>query len=100
MLIKLLIRLKKHSINTLSSRDLANQLGEVKSIGFTVSGQKSVICRDLEITKSYGNPEIDDKFFRIWSGRWESNPRPKLGKLLYCHCTTPAHSSSLLIIHN
>ena len=25
-----------------------------------------------------------------WSGRWESNPRPKLGKLLYCHCTTPA----------
>jgi hypothetical protein len=30
-------------------------------------------------------------FFRIWSGRWESNPRPKLGKLLYCHCTTPAH---------
>ena len=30
------------------------------------------------------------KRFRIWSGRWESNPRPKLGKLLYCHCTTPA----------
>src|SRR5437762_13955743 len=28
------------------------------------------------------------RFF--WSGRWESNPRPKLGKLLYCHCTTPA----------
>src|SRR5882672_12391499 len=26
----------------------------------------------------------------FWSGRWESNPRPKLGKLLYCHCTTPA----------
>src|SRR5215831_8924646 len=30
----------------------------------------------------------------FWSGRWESNPRPKLGKLLYCHCTTPAHSQS------
>src|SRR5580698_1170891 len=30
------------------------------------------------------------KRFKIWSGRWESNPRPKLGKLLYCHCTTPA----------
>ena len=29
---------------------------------------------------------------REWSGRWESNPRPKLGKLLYCHCTTPARS--------
>ena len=27
---------------------------------------------------------------RTWSGRWESNQRPKLGKLLYCHCTTPA----------
>ena len=40
------------------------------------------------------------KCFVFWSGRWESNPRPKLGKLLYCHCTTPAHSSSLLIIHN
>ena len=26
----------------------------------------------------------------LWSGRWESNPRPKLGKLLHCHCTTPA----------
>src|SRR4029077_129499 len=26
----------------------------------------------------------------LWSGRWESNPRPKLGKLLYCHYTTPA----------
>ena len=21
----------------------------------------------------------------VWSGRWESNPRPKLGKLLFCH---------------
>ena len=30
------------------------------------------------------------KSFVLWSGRWESNPRPKLGKLLYCHCTTPA----------
>src|SRR6266852_2174751 len=35
-------------------------------------------------------------FFRIWSGRWESNPRPKLGKLLYCHCTTPALLLSIL----
>src|SRR6516165_10039685 len=40
------------------------------------------------------------KCFRIWSGRWESNPRPKLGKLLYCHYTTPAALSNLLIIHN
>ena len=39
-------------------------------------------------------------FFRIWSGRWESNPRPKLGKLLYCHCTTPARFPSVVIIHN
>ena len=31
----------------------------------------------------------------FWSGRWESNPRPKLGKLLYCHCTTPARCSEL-----
>ena len=30
----------------------------------------------------------------LWGGRWESNPRPKLGKLLYCHCTTPARSQS------
>src|SRR5215813_9184818 len=34
------------------------------------------------------------KCFRIWSGRRESNPCPKLGKLLYCHCTTPARSQS------
>lgn len=26
----------------------------------------------------------------IWSGRWESNPRHKLGKLGYYHYTTPA----------
>jgi hypothetical protein len=25
-----------------------------------------------------------------WSGRWESNPRLKLGKLGYYHYTTPA----------
>jgi hypothetical protein len=36
----------------------------------------------------------------LWSGRWESNPRPKLGKLLYCHCTTPALLSASPIIHN
>ena len=35
----------------------------------------------------------------IWSGRWESNPRPKLGKLLYCHCTTPALEATFAIIH-
>ena len=32
----------------------------------------------------------------FWSGRWESNPRPKLGKLLYCHCTTPAQIAFIL----
>src|SRR5882724_2623414 len=34
--------------------------------------------------------QINVNFAGSWSGRWESNPRPKLGKLLYCHCTTPA----------
>ncbi len=28
-----------------------------------------------------------------WSGRWESNPRLKLGKLGYYHYTTPASRS-------
>ena len=36
------------------------------------------------------NRLIIDWKMGFWSGRWESNPRPKLGKLLYCHCTTPA----------
>jgi hypothetical protein len=27
-----------------------------------------------------------------WSGRWESNPRLKLGKLGYYHYTTPAQA--------
>src|SRR5580693_1693232 len=36
---------------------------------------------------------INVNFLKVWSGRWESNPRPKLGKLLYCHCTTPARRS-------
>ena len=35
-----------------------------------------------------------------WSGRWESNPRPKLGKLLYFHCTTPARFFSSSIIYS
>src|SRR5690242_2852287 len=35
----------------------------------------------------------------LWSGRWESNPRPKLGKLLYCHCTTPARVPSLYLLY-
>jgi hypothetical protein len=30
-----------------------------------------------------------------WSGRWESNPRLKLGKLGYYHYTTPAWRSIL-----
>ena len=44
----------------------------------------------LEIERNLG------KSFRIWSGRRESNPYPKLGKLLYCHCTTPALLLSIL----
>src|SRR5713101_2892466 len=39
---------------------------------------------------------INVNFAVFWSGRWESNPRPKLGKLLYCHCTTPALFLSIL----
>src|ERR1700686_3289939 len=31
-----------------------------------------------------------------WSGRWESNPRLKLGKLGYYHYTTPAVASILV----
>src|SRR6266516_126072 len=42
--------------------------------------------------------ELDHREF--WSGRWESNPRPKLGKLLYCHCTTPAHFHTDSLIHD
>src|ERR1700686_5043631 len=46
--------------------------------------------------------ELGDKLSRVlgqrrdtpgnekWSGRWESNPRLKLGKLGYYHYTTPA----------
>src|ERR1700723_295315 len=39
---------------------------------------------------------------REWSGRWESNPRLKLGKLGYYHYTTPARgnriSSQLILV--
>jgi hypothetical protein len=31
-----------------------------------------------------------------WSGRWESNPRLKLGKLGYYHYTTPARAEILV----
>ncbi len=34
-----------------------------------------------------------------WSGRWESNPRLKLGKLGYYHYTTPATRLILFGIH-
>ena len=36
-------------------------------------------------TKSYWR-----NLFQIWSGRWESNSRGQLGKLLHYHCATPA----------
>ena len=41
-----------------------------------------MICRDLETTKSNRNREIGRKSFKIWSGRWESNPTPIAAKLL------------------
>jgi hypothetical protein len=34
-----------------------------------------------------------------WSGRWESNPRLKLGKLGYYHYTTPATDLILVGFH-
>jgi hypothetical protein len=34
-----------------------------------------------------------------WSGRWESNPRLKLGKLGYYHYTTPAALPILVGFH-
>ena len=34
-----------------------------------------------------------------WSGRWESNPRLKLGKLGYYHYTTPARGLILVGFH-
>jgi hypothetical protein len=39
-------------------------------------------------------PELPEVIFE-WSGRWESNPRLKLGKLGYYHYTTPARRSIL-----
>jgi hypothetical protein len=33
-----------------------------------------------------------------WSGRWESNPRLKLGKLGYYHYTTPAIGLILVVL--
>ena len=53
--------------------------------------------------------ELGDKLSRVlgqrrdtqanekWSGRWESNPRLKLGKLGYYHYTTPAPISILVV---
>ena len=46
------------------------------------TGSKRNLCR-------LNNGEVPDcKFLqhrKSWSGRWESNPRKKLGKLLFCH---------------
>src|SRR6266702_1926382 len=35
-------------------------------------------------------PSVYGTIFSNFQAERESNPRPKLGKLLYCHCTTPA----------
>jgi hypothetical protein len=38
---------------------------------------------------------INVNFADFWSGRWESNPRPKLGKLaIQTHCFSSVTSSS------
>src|SRR6267143_3230510 len=55
------------------------------SLSTTLLAQKCNLCLRYDLS-----PMSPGRTFRIWSGRWESNPRPKLGKLLYCHCTTPA----------
>ena len=50
--------------------------------------------------KTYCRPEAGDDALRRandeWSGRWESNPRLKLGKLGYYHYTTPATGQILV----
>src|SRR5215475_7731343 len=60
------------------------------------SAQKCNPCLRYELS-----PMSPGRTFVFWSGRWESNPRPKLGKLLYCHCTTPARCHiSVIILKN
>jgi hypothetical protein len=74
---------QRRAVNTLAEKIERHTVIELVPSAESVPSSLYVIC-----------------LLNLWSGRWESNPRPKLGKLLYCHCTTPAHSSSLLIIHN
>src|SRR6266850_2915153 len=55
------------------------------SLSPTLLAQKCNLCLRYDLL-----PMCPGRTQGLWSGRWESNPRPKLGKLLYCHCTTPA----------
>src|ERR1700683_3012969 len=62
-------------------------------------GRKTRLQRaQIERCRVSKDSRINGDFAKCWSGRWESNPRPKLGKLLYCHCTTPAQLLSETII--
>ena len=54
--------------------------------------RKGSLLRSQEEAGLAGGLEVQGQSSHreLWSGRWESKQRPKLGKLPYCHCTTPA----------
>ena len=47
-----------------------------------VRGQRAVVGGEQRWKNLNGHDSLQAK---KWSGRWESNPRKKLGKLLFCH---------------
>ena len=42
--------------------------------------------------KIFHQPFLLSQIREYWSGWWESNPRSQLGKLMFCHWTTPANT--------
>ena len=89
-------------IRTSFVANLPERLGTVLSLlkTWAQNGRETSAFRaQIEGCEVSKGSRINRNFAELWSGRWESNPRPKLGKLLYCHCTTPAHLSRCSIIH-
>ena len=63
---------------------------ENRTLIFSLSVLRSSYQRDTRTQKYMRRITLRGTVELAWSGRWESDPRLDLGKVTYCHYTTPA----------
>ena len=88
---------KKHPPFSLADLDIRYSgeipLAEVQAAFTRLNGPRIVVSENEE------NRRVALKALFYWSGRWESNPRPKLEWLRYGHRTTRALTTGFVAAH-